>query len=1014
MSSRAAALTSAACLYLLVAPSAQTLIRDIGTQPDPRRFPSDPRELTPFGGGVLFSGQSPGTGFELFFTDGTAAGSRPAWDVEPGYRSSNPTWITPFGASAVLFTAETSGRGRELWIADSGGPRSLGDLRPGPLGSLPQQVAVIGSRALFVADDGVRGAELWVTDGTAAGTRLVADLTPGPTSARFVGIVPWNGRALVFTADPARLVATIWDTDGTLAGTRSVVAQPIPDAISLGGPIGVVGNRVLFNGFDPQHGFEPWVTDGTAAGTLRLADVAVGPASSMILRGTAQRAVDLAGGLVFLRTTGLDEVWISDGTVAGTRALATSTVLQGYDSVLMHRVASGDLLWITRSVAGPMELWQSNGQQSGTAPVLRLPMRFPPSYLSLWSAVNNGVVYFNGDIPGDELWRSDGTVAGTQLVAGIAPATRILGLATVGSRVVFAAREGEQGDELWASDGTSTGTQRIPLNSAPVNQGSEPALLGRFRGRSYWATYDGANPWRLWESEGTSSGTRQITAGARLDGVSAVRWCELDDAMLFVGYQHTSGAELWRFDTTATGTRPVLDIRPGAFGSSPARLVVFKGRAYFDADDGRAGRELWSSDGTSGGTGLVVDLRPGADGSQPHDLVVWNDQLWFIANHPTAGEELFVSDGTAAGTRLVIDLVPGISPGLGSSEFGPALVGFGNALYFAGYGPSGRELWRTDGTAAGTQLVRDLYPEFFGSGSPTGFQVIGGRLVMLANGVTGRRLWASDGTGPGTVPLATFQDATGVQALDPNTAMFFARENDNPSVLWRTDGTAAGTQRLGVLNPAATDWVAPVWSKPGRTRLLFNANDGVHGDELWVTDGTWAGTRMVADIAPVDARPRSVVRAGNRLVFTADDGRVGNELHAIELVDLGEHVAEPVGSGCSGSSGAIPAIDAPRPVVQSAAWRIDLSAVPPTTPVALLIGTGAVRTPIPTGCALWTAPVVALPATSDASGRATIGINPTPGLAGAVLVVQYVALDVGGSMLGQFSATSGLEFVVGR
>lgn len=131
---------------------------------------------------------------------------------------------------------------------------------------------------------------------------------------------------------------------------------------------------------------------------------------------------------------------------------------------------------------------------------------------------------------------------------------------------------------------------------------------------------------------------------------------------------------------------------------------------YFAADDGVNGSELWKSDGTEAGTLLVRDIHPEISGvypgSSPSSLKVLDGVLYFKADDGTHGRELWKSDGTEAGTLRVTD----IGPGSGDGVIGGPVV-LANALYLmADDGVSGWELWTSDGTEAGTQQLADIAP----------------------------------------------------------------------------------------------------------------------------------------------------------------------------------------------------------------------------------------------------------------------------------------------------------------
>lgn len=111
----------------------------------------------------------------------------------------------------------------------------------------------------------------------------------------------------------------------------------------------------------------------------------------------------------------------------------------------------------------------------------------------------------------------------------------------------------------------------------------------------------------------------------------------------------------------------------------------------------------------------------------PTSLVNYNSYTYFIAYNNNYGYELFKTDGTTTGTQLVVD----INPGSGSSLYGSSLTLFNNELYFfANDGTHGTELWKSNGTAAGTTLVKDIYP---GNNSSNIFSGTTGRFSIAAN-----------------------------------------------------------------------------------------------------------------------------------------------------------------------------------------------------------------------------------------------------------------------------------------
>ena len=212
----------------------------------------------------------------------------------------------------------------------------------------------------------------------------------------------------------------------------------------------------------------------------------------------------------------------------------------------------------------------------------------------------------------------------------------------------------------------------------------------------------------------------------------------------------------------------VKDIYPGGIGSEPGwggatdPSVVINGVMFFTARAETTGVELWKTDGTGAGTVLVKDIWPGSfPGPSPHSFTNVNGTLFFFASDPDHGAELWKSDGTAGGTVLVQDIVSG--PGSSVSPTGADRVVKDGVLYFVASDIShGYELWRSDGTAAGTFMVRDIRTNTPSGLSPgtSGLINVNGTLFFAANdGVTGNELWSSDGTSAGQLSLGTSRPA---------------------------------------------------------------------------------------------------------------------------------------------------------------------------------------------------------------------------------------------------------------
>ena len=453
------------------------------------------------------------------------------------------------------------------------------------------------------------------------------------------------------------------------------------------------------------------------------------------------------------------------------------------------------------STLGP-QLWKTDGTEAGTILVKEIRNG---GYLSRPHSLTNvqGTLYFVAfdDEHGEELWKSDGTAAGTVLVKDVAPGrdgSTIRNLTVVGDDLFFTGGV-DRDIELWKSDGTAAGTTLV--KDIRVNFGSHPRYLTNVNGTLFFAASGGGAGYGLWKSNGTAAGTVMVKD-------------------VYIG---PSSSSLVINVQTYVRPRSFLNVGDTLYFSAAAT----KGFNY----------ELWKSDGTSEGTVLVKEIRPGtgSEGSNPQDFSQIDNMLLFAANDGAHGFELWKSDGTAAGTTLLKDIRAGVSGGLGSDLSGnwipsSLFTHVADELFFVANDGFGRELWKTDGTASGTVRATDV---FSSNKEPTALTNVGGTLYFGGDG----RLWKSGGTGNGAEPVRDFGQFGGPERLSETanlagTLLFVAGGNDKGLELWKSDGTTAGTAMVKDIASGGGS------SRPGRpvefgAALYFTANN-----RLWRTDGS--------------------------------------------------------------------------------------------------------------------------------------------------------------------------------
>jgi ELWxxDGT repeat protein len=805
----------------------------------------------------------------------------------------------------------------------------IADLQPdeGPGVSLMEisDLLSLGDRALFVPEEPSSGSELWITDGTSAGTELLRDLCSGSCSSypKPLGVI---GRTGIFLAgsDAIDELARghILRSDGTRQGTRVVTSEGPVECDSV--ESAALEGAILFSGDATPWGCELWRTDGTAAGTHLVADLAQGYDSS-------PRFLTAAGGRVFFAAWTPDAgngLWRSDGTAAGT------VLVRSFPELVAGLLATGPDILFLHWGESSSELWRSDGTAAGTVRIAAFddPHAFDPSHGGRLEAVQlgNRVLFRAADgLNGQRLWTASGPAWQAAPLAGCpGGCPRLLDpspLVALGSRILFSAYSPAGSTDLWSTDGTGPGTRKV----ATLCQSScalWPRKILPLLGQGFFLAGSDSD-FALWRTDGTAAGTVRVAAQRRDPFHRDLRAAQIGNRFVFVGNSRELGPELWVSDGTTDGTGP-LTVFGVTFSSNPAGLVALGDRVAFLTSEGFA-RHLWLSGGTAASTVEVTETIPfelGAPAGAPAAGVLFflkrvgpdgNTQLWRtdgttagtlqltptgleLVADPVAfggkavapassggGHSLWESDGTPAGTRKLLDLPAGLSDIRYLSALGPEI------WFAADVGGPGR-LFRSDGTAAGTRQVTTAEHGLNLASRPRLARL--GAQVFFA--LTGSGLWRTDGTAAGTAQVLKLPSSGGpFLDLAELQGSLYLIGNDG---LWKSDGTAAGTVLLQAF--------APTFGMPTFTRLndhlYFSAADGEHGRELWRTDGTAEGTVLVRDIAPGEAssNPEDLEAAEGRLFFTAGTDEHGRELWETDGTEAGTRLVQDIAPGALSSA----------------------------------------------------------------------------------------------------------------
>ncbi|MCH9649673.1 MAG: hypothetical protein K0U98_15650 [Deltaproteobacteria bacterium] len=502
----------------------------------------------------------------------------------------------------------------------------------------------------------------------------------------------------------------------------------------------------------------------------------------------------------------------------------------------------------------------------------------------------------------------------------------------LGDRVVFFASTPTSGHEVWASDGSSAGTQLL-FDICPGSCSSRSGFLAVTEEIAFFtgARIDpfGDETTALWRTDGTRGGTFSVLDEFFIDLFDAERFVTLHNDILYFGlHREETGTQLWRSDGTRAGTFQVSNVPDGHALTQDRNLQVLDDLIFFVAEPFLSGRrELWKSDGTPEGTALYL-----ADDSVPtgipSTIYASTNHLFFVSNSGD-GSQLWAVDSQSSLPRQITQFPPHSSPS--------AIAPRGDRFYFVAPAPgatSGQdeELWESDGTTNGTRRISNLEeadPFPFRFNEPNPIERVGNSVVFIADDSLGPALWRTDGNPSSTerFPLAliiddslasfgdqaiVFGSADGVvfepwlsdgtlEGTHPLTDLcnvpcnqpsfqqgrlgdelfFLAEDADRRPQLWKTDGSAEGTHRLthfreflGIGGNATSGWIGG-----GNDQVFLSISETDHGAEPWVLDDSPEGARLLLDISkePSGSSPRFLTPSDDHLFFEANLPRQGGQ-----------------------------------------------------------------------------------------------------------------------------------------
>jgi ELWxxDGT repeat protein len=461
-------------------------------------------------------------------------------------------------------------------------------------------------------------------------------------------------------------------------------------------------------------------------------------------------------------------------------------------------------------------------------------------------------------------------------------------IAEANGSLFFPADDGVHGRELWKSDGTTAGTVMVRDINAPaaVRHEQPPAAWGTTT--AYASTQCLVCKWG-WQSFDDFTFASDTT----ITGVNWRGYYRHADARLNPGSPST---DYWNISFWSdSGAGPLIPVQSGTYPVASLQMT-FAGYLPLEGGIGqvpvydfhldlqtpfvaRGGRTYWFSPLSLAGR-HPVEYVFGWMQAKAEPLVVQSSYQ----------RDLQTSETFQRSVDLAFSLATHAPADIGSHP--SHLTAVDNTLYFyADDGLHGSELWRSNGTPMSTTLVKDIRPGSPGSRPSAAYAAVDGKFVFPADdGVHDRELWVSDGTASGTTMVRDYDPGSGVpvwaRVVEMDGAVFFAGYDAvHGAELWKTDGTQANTAMVKDITPGSAGTSYFEFLAKGHGKLFFLSDDGTHGYELWQTDGTEGGTRLVYDLWPGSrgSNPRTAAIYHDVLLFVAETESTGQELWKLKL-----------------------------------------------------------------------------------------------------------------------------------
>lgn len=473
-------------------------------------------------------------------------------------------------------------------------PTLVRDFYPGSVGAYtlhgyPQGFRTHNGKLLVFANENMASVKLYALDGIGGSVaELAAVGGPAGYTTTNGGIITSGDNIYFFSQQAGSTNHLLWCVR---PGQAAVQLATLPYSILFGfNGIPLSNGRLLFPGHSADNGFELWITDGTTAGTQLLKDINPGSTTSFGAPFPVFQGFDFNGKAYFLANDGTNgpQLWTSDGTVGGTQQFATINPASATGGITMLWSKNADRFVVTSNTG----LVGSDGTTAGTSVVHagNYAMAHIPGLN--YHTADNGWMYFSALEDSDwKLYRTHGTQASTQLVLEDIVPNQGYPYMTELNGMLYA---------FWINGDQNTQLLRID----PLSQ--EATVVKTFL-------------------PGSQSSMNGITNfyGFRTDG----------QHIYFMGREGEHARQYWKSNGTEAGTVMVHEFLPNIVNGGPdaatGNMIVYDGHFVFSANDAAVGTELWAM-------GAAVGIVDHTD--QRATVAIWSPMAGSLALSATEGE----------------------------------------------------------------------------------------------------------------------------------------------------------------------------------------------------------------------------------------------------------------------------------------------------------------------------------------------------------------------------------------